>query len=299
MILVVQQGTEAGRELRLQRGLLTIGRAGDCDWVLHDGQASRYHAELRRYGDEWLIVDLGSTSGTYVGGVRLLPNVARPIPRGEAVTIGSTRFVLVQEPQDYSPGSAAPDPFPEEWTGEPQSLGVWSALTWSCRVIVAIGCGLLILGSRSDWLQVEVRLPLVGTVLNRTYGGMDTGQGWLFLGVAAVALVLLVIDVAFQRWGPQPSLRWGLAAGLGQALLGGLAAVAAALGFYRYYQVGTQKIWGISLLEILTEHARDLVHLSVKPGIYLVAAGLASLILGGLLRLIVAGLAPSKVPGRS
>ncbi len=291
MILVVQQGTEAGRELRLERGLLTIGRAGDCDWVVQDGQASRYHAELRRYGDEWLIVDLGSTNGTYVGGVRLQPNVARPIPPGEAVTIGSTRFVLLPEQQADSPGIAAPDPFPEEWTGEPQGLGVWSALAWSCRVIVAIACGLLVLGSQSDWLQIEVRLPLLGTVVNRTYGGMDTGQGWLFLGVAAVALVLLVIDVAFQRW--------GLAAGLGQALSGGLAAVAAALGFYRYYQAGTQEIWGISLLEILTEYARDLVHLSVKPGIYLVAAGLASLILGGLLRLIVAGLAPSKVPSRS
>jgi hypothetical protein len=155
--------------------------------------------------------------------------------------------------------------------------------------MVAAGCGSLVVGSLGDWIQVQVRLPLVGTVLNRTFGGMDTSQGWLFLVVAAVALLLVIADIAFRRW--------GLAAGLGQAILGALAAVAAAFSFYRYYQAGTQQILGIDLLDILTEYARDLVHLSVKQGIYFVAAGLALLILGGLMRLLVAGLAPTEARG--
>lgn len=85
MYLTVQEGAEAGRRIRLDRGVLTIGRAMDCDWALTESQASRHHAELRRYGDQWLIVDLGSTHGTFVGGVRLQPEVARPLPPGEGL----------------------------------------------------------------------------------------------------------------------------------------------------------------------------------------------------------------------
>lgn len=302
MIVRVQQGQEAGRQIRLERGLLTIGRAGDCDWPLQDSQASRRHAELRRYGDQWLIVDLGSTNGTFVGGgaelrgaIRLQAQVARPLVPGEVVTIGSTRFVLEKEPQDDAPGETVPRPSLEEWAEAPAAGAgvspspVWGIAAWLCRLAVVAGCGSLVVGSLSDWLIVEVSLPLVGTVLNRTFGGTDTGQGWLFIGVAGVALLLMLADIAFRRF--------GLAAGLGQSLAGALAAVAAALSFYRYYEVGTEQILGISLLDILTEYARNLVHLSVEPGIYLVAAGLAALILGGLLRLIVAGLAPTAAPG--
>jgi hypothetical protein len=96
----------------------------------------------------------------------------------------------------------------------------------------------------------------------------------------------MVMDIA--------SRRWGVAAGLGQTLVGALAAASVGLDVYRYYQLGAQAFLGISLLDIVTEYARDAINFDLKPGVYLVGAGLAALILGGLLRLVVATLEPSE-----
>jgi hypothetical protein len=100
-----------------------------------------------------------------------------------------------------------------------------------------------------------------------------------------VAGVLVLIDIA--------SRQWGLAAGLGQALVAALAGVSSALTVYQYYELGTQRILGLSLIDILTEYARDVVQLTMQPGIYWVAAGMAAIVSGGVLRLVVAGLEPA------
>ena len=77
---------------------------------------------------------------------------------------------------------------------------------------------------------------------------------------------------------------------LAQALLGGLTAAILTFNAYTYYQAGAQTLFGISMLDVLTQYARDLVQITVLPGIYLVGGGLAGLIVGGILRLIFAGM---------
>ena len=52
-------------------GRLRIGRAPDNDVVLDDLLVSRHHAELRRTGQRWQIVDLGTGNGTFVNGARV------------------------------------------------------------------------------------------------------------------------------------------------------------------------------------------------------------------------------------
>ena len=47
---------------------IVIGRLSTSDVVLADSNVSRRHAELRRDGSRWVIVDLGSTNGTMVNG---------------------------------------------------------------------------------------------------------------------------------------------------------------------------------------------------------------------------------------
>ena len=56
------------RPYPLAKDALTIGRLDSCDIVLSDTGVSRKHAEVRREGDEWVIVDLNSTNGTIVNG---------------------------------------------------------------------------------------------------------------------------------------------------------------------------------------------------------------------------------------
>ncbi len=50
---------------------MRIGRAPDNDVVLDDLLVSRHHAELRREGGGWRLVDLGSPNGTHLNGRRV------------------------------------------------------------------------------------------------------------------------------------------------------------------------------------------------------------------------------------
>jgi hypothetical protein len=288
--LIVEAPGEAGREIDLARGQFSIGRGSDCDLVLRETEASRHHAELRRHGEQWSIVDLGSTNGTFVGNLRLTPDRAQPISPGVLITIGRTRLSLREEPQDTVVASqpqgrraeAVAEGAPEEAPGST----LYALTAWVCRAIVLVGCALLVMGALGDWIRVQVRLPLVGTVLDRTLSGRDSGQAWLLFGLAAVAGLLVVLDIAGRRW--------GLAAGLGQALMGLAVAGTLGAGLYRYYQVGTQEFLGISLLDVFSRYARNVATITIRPGVYLAASGLAALIVGGLLRVVVAVAAPSE-----
>ncbi|MBK9095434.1 MAG: FHA domain-containing protein [Anaerolineae bacterium] len=281
MILVIQSAGTGERRFPLQRGVLTLGRGADCDLVLADSQASRRHAELRRAGERWQIVDLGSTNGTFMSGGRLAPNVARTLRPGEVVTIGSTRLHLLDEAPAAAPRAAAPPPAPDMADAARPSL-LLTLLIWFSRLLVLAGAAALMAGAQAEWLRLAVTLPLLGNVLNRTISGLESGYAYLLIGIGALGLLLLLVDLL--------SRRWGLAAGLAQALLGGLTAAILAFNAYTYYQAGAQTLFGISMLDVLTQYARDLVQITVLPGIYLVGGGLAGLTLGGLLRLIFAGM---------
>lgn len=81
-----------GREVRLDGDVLLIGRATTAGLQLDDPGVSRQHAEVRREGDDVMLVDLGSTNGSAVNGrvverVRLTP--------GDRIELGHT--VLVYE----------------------------------------------------------------------------------------------------------------------------------------------------------------------------------------------------------
>ncbi len=56
----------------------TIGRAPENNVVLQDLLVSRRHAVLRRSGQRWELVDLGSANGTYVNGARINRKVIGP-----------------------------------------------------------------------------------------------------------------------------------------------------------------------------------------------------------------------------
>ena len=71
---------------------LRIGRMPGADLKLTHDSVSRAHAELRRDGSVWTLLDLGSTNGTHVNGSRIIGAVTvRP---GDRVAFGHTVFRL-------------------------------------------------------------------------------------------------------------------------------------------------------------------------------------------------------------
>lgn len=88
--LVVTEGALAGTTVSLGGSPVTLGRAPDSTLVLDDDYASNRHARIAPDGDSgaWLVEDLGSTNGTYVGRTRITGPTRLGV--GAAVRVGKT-----------------------------------------------------------------------------------------------------------------------------------------------------------------------------------------------------------------
>jgi pSer/pThr/pTyr-binding forkhead associated (FHA) protein len=67
---------------------VVVGRGASCDVCLPDPSVSQRHASIRQRGTDYIIVDEGSSNGTFVGPVRLSPHAPRVIVSGDLVRMG-------------------------------------------------------------------------------------------------------------------------------------------------------------------------------------------------------------------
>jgi hypothetical protein len=87
-------GMEAGSTYELQTPVTLLGRGTDCDLRMVDAGVSRHHAELRVEEGQVVLVDLGSTNGTFVNGQPMRRVV---LTDGTNVTLGRTTMVFHQD----------------------------------------------------------------------------------------------------------------------------------------------------------------------------------------------------------
>jgi phage tail-like protein len=122
-LIVFFQGRLVQR-LSLGDALLTIGRTPDNSLSLPHPQVARRHAELRLEGDQVLLLDLGSNSGTFIGETRLLPNQPQLLPLDTLFRIGPFELryqVEVAEAEASMPAPGA-EPVPALPVSPPRKL---------------------------------------------------------------------------------------------------------------------------------------------------------------------------------
>ncbi|TAM91280.1 MAG: FHA domain-containing protein [Jatrophihabitans sp.] len=90
--LLVTEGSLSGTRISLTGAPVLIGRANDSTLVLTDDYASTRHARISLQDGRWMVEDLGSTNGTYLGQRK----VDGPIPLevGVPLRIGATVLEL-------------------------------------------------------------------------------------------------------------------------------------------------------------------------------------------------------------
>ncbi len=90
--LVVTEGSLQGTTIALGQAPILIGRAPECTLVLEDDYVSGRHARISLQHGVWVLEDLGSTNGTFVGRNRVEDTV--PLEPGVPVRIGRTVLEL-------------------------------------------------------------------------------------------------------------------------------------------------------------------------------------------------------------
>ena len=84
----------AGQRHELTGDRAVLGRSKDCEVQVSDPNVSRRHAEVRRDGGSYLLVDLDSTNGIEVNGKRVKRLELRD---GSRFTLGSTEVIFSEE----------------------------------------------------------------------------------------------------------------------------------------------------------------------------------------------------------
>jgi len=88
-----------------ERNEFTMGRSSenqpitpDIDlspYKAYDNGVSRLHAVVRRNGGSVIVMDLGSSNGSYVNGTRLMPNMEQPLRHGDILALGKLKMQVV------------------------------------------------------------------------------------------------------------------------------------------------------------------------------------------------------------
>jgi len=90
--LLVTEGGLTGTRIGLTGAPVLIGRANDSTLVLEDDYASTRHARISMQDNMWVVEDLGSTNGTYLGQRKIDGPV--PLEIGVPLRIGKTVLEL-------------------------------------------------------------------------------------------------------------------------------------------------------------------------------------------------------------
>ena len=112
-LLVSFQGAEFAFDLR--GDAVRIGSAPTNGLVLRDQGVSQEHAEVRRQGEVWRLIDLESAAGTRVNGLYVNK---QDLKDGDVVSVGAAKLTFKEEsgvapaPMPSSAPSAAPIPAP-------------------------------------------------------------------------------------------------------------------------------------------------------------------------------------------
>ena len=113
MAEITVKSAEGGKErFPLVRDRVTIGRSRESDIFLPDQWLSRHHAEIRREGAVFVVVDLGSKNGTLLNGDQIAST--QRLHNGDVITLGE--HILT-----FSDDSAGED------EGAPEGTRIFSA----------------------------------------------------------------------------------------------------------------------------------------------------------------------------
>jgi pSer/pThr/pTyr-binding forkhead associated (FHA) protein len=90
--LHIRTGKQNGYSVTIHKENFVIGRSSQSDLALKDERVSRLHAVIRQQGDQFIIQDLESKSGTFVNDA---PVENEPIFNNDVLRLGDTEISFI------------------------------------------------------------------------------------------------------------------------------------------------------------------------------------------------------------
>jgi len=103
-LMLVYGGVES--RYVIDKPVVTIGRRSDRDLVLTESCVSRNHAQIEQRGNDYFIVDLGSSHGTFINGQRA---EEWRLENGDRIELGTTGGNYIIFRDGKRPAAAVPD----------------------------------------------------------------------------------------------------------------------------------------------------------------------------------------------
>jgi len=105
-VIVVKLGESVVQRFKIDKDVVSIGRARDNDIVVENLSVSRNHARIRREAGKYILTDLNSANGCFVNGVKL---TKAELAHDDIVSIGKHKLHFLGEDTD-APVAATPAP---------------------------------------------------------------------------------------------------------------------------------------------------------------------------------------------
>lgn len=86
--LVVIEGRQPGQAADMVRSEIRFGRRNDNDLVLLSNAVSKYHGQVIREHTRFYVVDLDSTNGVLVNGLKMEPGGRKILYHGDNLVVG-------------------------------------------------------------------------------------------------------------------------------------------------------------------------------------------------------------------
>ena len=102
--------TVGSHEIDIPADGAVFGRNPDCTIVVLEGSVSGHHGRFERRGNEWCVVDTGSSNGTKVNSTPIKENSPTPIKDGDVLVFGdvAVRFTEEAAPAPSAAAEEAP-----------------------------------------------------------------------------------------------------------------------------------------------------------------------------------------------
>jgi len=261
----ITKGARAGARERFEKSIVAIGRHPINDLRFdaeRDLDVSSRHAELRIVGDRHVLVDLGSTNGTFVNGQAV--SGERALADGDVITFGAdgpqAEFRIVGEQPSASPSrgvptAAAPPSAPRLNTTErvaiavEQQTGALKRIVAGLAVVVIAGALVAVWVTRKSAAETRAQLASLVAANDSLSRALEARLGETGIADASLAAARAESERLSRELREQ------------QARGGDLSAAAAAV---RESQTRTASLAGMDYAAIADANQRAIVFLVVE-----------------------------------